>query len=115
MVKKIDNETDIHINNRQRLERYITYYNETGKNGGAIFVDSNNVNITSSDFNDNKACNGSALYNNASNLLLKDDSFVKNQAWSYTLKANATPNSTYYGSTISIIVSKFSVINIDSL
>ena len=90
-------------------------YNEMGNDGsksndgfgGAIFVDSNNVNITSSDFNDNKACNGSALYNNASNLLLKDDSFVKNQAWSYTLKANATPNSTYYGSTISIIVSNY--------
>ena len=90
-------------------------YNENGNDGsksddgfgGAIYVDSNNVNITSSDFNDNKACNGSALYNNASNLLLKNDSFVKNQAWSYTLKANTTVNSTYYGSTVTVIISNY--------
>ena len=90
-------------------------YNEKGNDGsksddgfgGAIYVGSNNVNITSSDFNDNKACNGSALYNNASNLLLKDDSFVKNQAWSYTLKANTTVNSTYYGSTVTVIISNY--------
>ena len=31
MADKIDPNNDIHENNRQRLERYITYYNETGK------------------------------------------------------------------------------------
>lgn len=31
MADKIDINNNIHVNNRQRLERYITYYNETGK------------------------------------------------------------------------------------
>jgi tRNA dimethylallyltransferase len=31
MADKIDPNNDIHENNRQRLERYITYFNETGK------------------------------------------------------------------------------------
>lgn len=31
MADKIDENNNIHLNNRQRLERYITYYNETGK------------------------------------------------------------------------------------
>ena len=31
MADKIDPNNDIHVNNRQRLERYITYYDETGK------------------------------------------------------------------------------------
>ena len=31
MADKIDKNNSIHINNRQRLERFITYYNETGK------------------------------------------------------------------------------------
>lgn len=31
MANKIDLNNDIHVNNRQRLERYITYFNETGK------------------------------------------------------------------------------------
>ena len=31
IADKIDENNNIHINNRQRLERYITYYNETGK------------------------------------------------------------------------------------
>lgn len=31
IADKIDKNNNIHINNRQRLERYITYYNETGK------------------------------------------------------------------------------------
>ena len=30
MTDKIDKTNNIHVNNRQRLERYITYYNETG-------------------------------------------------------------------------------------
>jgi len=30
MADKIDKDNNIHVNNRQRLERYITYYNETG-------------------------------------------------------------------------------------
>ena len=30
MADKIDKTNNIHVNNRQRLERYITYYNETG-------------------------------------------------------------------------------------
>ena len=30
MADKIDINNDIHVNNRQRLERYITYFNETG-------------------------------------------------------------------------------------
>ena len=31
MADKINKNNNIHVNNRQRLERYITYYNETGK------------------------------------------------------------------------------------
>lgn len=31
MADKIDKNNNIHVNNRQRLERYITYYNQTGK------------------------------------------------------------------------------------
>lgn len=31
MADKIDKNNNIHINNRQRLERYITYYKQTGK------------------------------------------------------------------------------------
>ena len=31
MADNIDKNNNIHINNRQRLERYITYYNQTGK------------------------------------------------------------------------------------
>ena len=31
MADKIDPNNNIHINNRQRLERYITFYNQTGK------------------------------------------------------------------------------------
>ena len=30
MADKIDKDNNIHVKNRQRLERYITYYNETG-------------------------------------------------------------------------------------
>ena len=30
MVDKIDINNDIHVNNRQRMERYLTYYNKTG-------------------------------------------------------------------------------------
>lgn len=31
MADKIDKDNNIHVNNRQRLERYITYYKQTGK------------------------------------------------------------------------------------
>lgn len=31
MADKIDKNNNIHVNNRQRLERYITYYKQTGK------------------------------------------------------------------------------------
>ena len=31
MIDKIDENNDIHINNRQRMERYLSYYQETGK------------------------------------------------------------------------------------
>lgn len=31
MADKIDKSNNIHVNNRQRLERYITYYKQTGK------------------------------------------------------------------------------------
>ena len=31
MADNINEDNNIHVNNRQRLERYITYYNETGK------------------------------------------------------------------------------------
>ena len=31
MADKIDKDNNIHVNNRQRLERYITYYKHTGK------------------------------------------------------------------------------------
>ena len=75
--------------------------------GGAIFVGANKSNITSSEFNDNKACNGSAIYNDAENTLLKDDTFIKNQAWSYNLDVNATPKVNHYGDTITIDIANY--------
>ena len=75
--------------------------------GGAVYVGANNAKITSSEFNDNKACNGSALYNDASGTDLTGDKFIKNQAWSYTLDVNATPNSTYYGHNITIEIANY--------
>ena len=75
--------------------------------GGAIFVGANKSNITSSEFNDNRACNGSAIYNDAENTLLKDDTFIKNQAWSYTLDVNATPKVTHYRDTITIDIANY--------
>ncbi|WP_405279127.1 hypothetical protein [Methanobrevibacter sp.] len=75
--------------------------------GGAIFVGANKSNITSSEFNDNKACNGSAIYNDAENTLLKDDTFIKNQAWSYKLDVNATPKVNHYGDTITIDIANY--------
>ena len=75
--------------------------------GGAIFVGADKSNITSSEFNDNKACNGSAIYNDAENTLLKDDTFIKNQAWSYKLDVNATPKVNHYGDTITIDIANY--------
>ena len=70
--------------------------------GGAIYIEANNNEITSNEFDYNVARNGSAIYNNASGTYFKDDLLVKNQAWSYVLDVNATPNRTYYGLKIEI-------------
>lgn len=46
MADKIDKNNNIHINNRHRLERYITYYNETGN----TIVKTDNINHKKYDF-----------------------------------------------------------------
>lgn len=46
MANEIDKNNDIHINNRQRLERYITYYNQTGNK----IAKSDNINKRLYDF-----------------------------------------------------------------
>ncbi|WP_295113878.1 CARDB domain-containing protein [uncultured Methanobrevibacter sp.] len=100
------------LNNTAVTER--EYNNETNNPlssddgfGGAIYVGADNAQITSSEFNDNKACNGSALYNDATGTQLDGDKFIKNQAWSYNLDVNATPNSTFYGSNITIEIANY--------
>ncbi|MBR6024597.1 MAG: DUF11 domain-containing protein [Methanobrevibacter sp.] len=72
--------------------------------GGAIYVGENNNRINSNSFDYNTARNGSAIYNDASGTSFNDDSFVKNQAWSYILEVNATPEKSYYGTPVSINV-----------
>ena len=75
--------------------------------GGAIYIAQNNANIANNEFNDNKAVNGSAIYNDAKGTVLDGGLFVKNQAWSYILNATAVPNSTYYGSNITMSVANY--------
>ncbi|MDO5859145.1 right-handed parallel beta-helix repeat-containing protein [Methanobrevibacter sp.] len=75
--------------------------------GGAVFVSADNAKVISSEFNDNKACNGSALYNDASNTLLDDDTFIKNQAWSYILNATAVPDTAFYGTTVTLSIANY--------
>ena len=79
--------------------------------GGAIFIGANGNNITSNEFNDNIARNGSAVYNDASGTYFKGGLFIKNQAWSYVLEVNGTNkthckdniiNKIYYGANVEI-------------
>ena len=79
--------------------------------GGAIFIGANGNNITSNEFNDNSARNGSAVYNDASGTYFKGGLFIKNQAWSYVLEVNGTNkthckdniiNKIYYGANVEI-------------
>ena len=46
MADKIDIDNNIHVNNRQRLERFVTYFNQTGKK----IVKSNKINDRVYDF-----------------------------------------------------------------
>ncbi|MBR1611162.1 MAG: hypothetical protein IJ672_06745, partial [Methanobrevibacter sp.] len=75
--------------------------------GGAVFIEADNNNVTSSEFDWNVARNGSAIYNDASGSYFENDTLIKNQAWSYTLDVNATPNSTYLGLSVSIKVENY--------
>ena len=79
--------------------------------GGAIFIGADNNNITSNEFGNNIARNGSAVYNNASGTYFKGGLFKKNQAWSYVLEVNGTNktyckdniiNKIYYGANVEI-------------
>ena len=72
--------------------------------GGAIYVGANNNKINSNEFDYNVARNGSAIYNNASGTYLSNGLLVKNQAWSYVLEVNGTPEKSFYGSKVSINV-----------
>ncbi|MBQ6628383.1 MAG: right-handed parallel beta-helix repeat-containing protein, partial [Methanobrevibacter sp.] len=57
--------------------------NTAGVNGGAIYVAGDNVTVTSSEFTQNKAINGSAIYVNnetAQNFTVKDSTFTNNRA-----------------------------------
>ena len=84
------------------------YLETTGVNddglGGAIYVGNNNNIISTSEFDYNVARNGSAIYNDATGTHFNGDTFIKNQAWSYILKVNATPEKSYYGDKVSINV-----------
>ena len=64
--------------------------------GGAIFINGNNNEVSYSEFEYNTARNGSAIYNRGNHFVLRDDSFDKNQAWSYLLNAYADPELSYY-------------------
>ena len=79
--------------------------------GGAIFIGADNNNITSNEFGNNIARNGSAVYNDASGTYFKGGLFNKNQAWSYVLEVNGTNktyckdnimNKIYYGANVEI-------------
>ena len=72
--------------------------------GGAIYIEGNNNQIISDEFDYNVARNGSAIYNDASGTSFKNGLFIKNQAWSYVLEVNATPNKVYHGENIPINV-----------
>ena len=72
--------------------------------GGAIYINGDNNQINSSEFDYNVARNGSAVYNDASGTIFSSGLFVKNQAWSYVLEVNATPDKVYHAQPIPINV-----------
>ena len=72
--------------------------------GGAIYIEGSDNKINSNEFDYNVARNGSAIYNDASGTSLSDGLFIKNQAWSYVLEVNATPDKINYGDDIPINV-----------
>ncbi len=75
--------------------------------GGGVYIQSDNVKMASNQFNDNVACNGSAVYANATGVSFNADTFLKNQAWSYTLKVNPIPKVVLYGTDAIINVSTY--------
>ena len=75
--------------------------------GGGIFISANDVDITSSMFNDNVACNGSAVYVDGSNVHFEEALFFKNQAWSYVLKANPVEKVVFKNNNVIINVSTY--------
>ncbi|MBQ9025488.1 MAG: DUF11 domain-containing protein, partial [Methanobrevibacter sp.] len=84
------------------------YLETTGVNddglGGAIYVDGNVNSISSSEFDYNVARNGSAIYNDAEGTYFFNDTFIKNQAWSYILEVNTTEAKYYYGDVVKVNV-----------
>jgi len=72
--------------------------------GGAIYIDGNNNEISFSKFKYNTARNGSAIYNRGEDLVLNDDTFEANQAWSYFLFTEALPPESYWSDDLAINV-----------
>ena len=94
----------IYINDKFSTIKNTTFLNNTAKNlkdgtagyGGGIFVNSTSSDIQGK-FYYNKARNGSAIYVNSTGLKVHDSIFDKNQAWSYILSINVTPQEIFSG------------------
>ena len=72
--------------------------------GGAIYINGRDNEISYSKFKYNTARNGSAIYNNGDDLILNDDTFEKNQAWSYFLFTEAKPPEAYWDDDLEMLV-----------
>ena len=64
--------------------------------GGAVFIKGDNNTIDSSSFRYNTARNGSAIYTDGLNMVLSNDDFDRNQAWSYVLNSTVSPSLSYF-------------------
>ena len=64
--------------------------------GGAVFIKGNDNIIDSSSFRYNTARNGSAIYTDGLNMVLSNDDFDRNQAWSYVLNSTVKPSVSYF-------------------
>ena len=72
--------------------------------GGAIYINGRENEVSYSKFKYNTARNGSAIYNNGDDLVLNDDTFEDNQAWSYFLFTEAKPPESYWGDDMEVAV-----------
>ncbi|WP_295115891.1 CARDB domain-containing protein [uncultured Methanobrevibacter sp.] len=72
--------------------------------GGAIYIDGKDNEISYSKFKHNTARNGSAIYNRGDDLVLNDDLFENNQAWSYFLFTEAKPPEAYWSEDMEFLV-----------